>query len=363
MQLRPTLHTDRLSLRPLSDDDLTDLVALNGDGEVMRFITGRPLTAEEVAAELPRLTRSERGLGLWRGDDADGFAGVWFLVADPDDAGAAEIGWRLPRASWGRGLAVEGARALLSYAFETIGSERVWAETMAVNTRSRAVMERLRMVHTTTEVREWEDPIPGWEQGEVTYELTRTDAARALWDDEAQTFDEAADHGLHDPDVREAWRGLLRDLLPPAPARVADLGCGTGTLSRLLTEEGYGVTGLDFSPEMVRRAREKVPGIEFVVADASAPPLDPASYDVVLSRHVLWAMPDPAATLARWRDLLTPGGRLVLVEGSWSTGAGLTAAETVALVEGLGRPATLRRLPEAEYWGREIDDERYAVTG
>ena len=79
----------------------------------MRFITGRALTPAEVAADLPRLTRSERGLGLWSGTDADGFAGVWFLVADPDDAAAAEIGWRLPRASWGRGLAVEGARALL----------------------------------------------------------------------------------------------------------------------------------------------------------------------------------------------------------------------------------------------------------
>jgi RimJ/RimL family protein N-acetyltransferase len=360
---RPDLHTERLTLRPLTDDDLPHLVALNGDPEVMRFITGRALTPEEVMADLPRLTRSERGLGLWSGTDAHGFAGVWFLVPDPDDAAAAEIGWRLPRVSWGRGLAVEGARALLTHAFETVGAERVWAETMAVNARSRAVMERLRMQHTATEVREWEDPVPGWEEGEVVYELTRKDAAVALWNDEAQTFDEAADHGLRDVEVREAWRELLRDLLPPAPARVADLGCGTGSLSRLLTEEGYDVTGVDFSPEMIVRARAKVPGVEFVEADAAAPPLDPAAYDVVLSRHVLWAMPDPAAALARWQDLLTPGGRLVLVEGSWSTGAGLTGAETVALLEGLGRPATLRPLPEARYWGREISDERYAVTG
>ena len=185
----------------------------------------------------------------------------------------------------------------------------------------------------------------------------------ALWDTEAEGFDEAADHGLRDPAVRERWRGLLRELLPDAPARVADLGCGTGTLSLLLSEEGYDVTGVDFSPEMVRLARAKAPGLRFVQADASAPPLDPASYDVVLSRHVLWAMPDPAAALARWQDLLTPRGRLVLVEGRWSTGAGLTGAETVALVEGLGRTAHLRPLPDAGFWGRAIDDERYVVTG
>ena len=97
---------------------------------------------------------------------------MWFLVPDPDDEAAAEIGWRLPRTRWGQGLATEGARALLTHAFETLGAERVWAETMAVNTRSRAVMERLGMRHTQTEVRDWEEPIPGWELGEVVYEVT-----------------------------------------------------------------------------------------------------------------------------------------------------------------------------------------------
>ncbi len=184
----------------------------------------------------------------------------------------------------------------------------------------------------------------------------------ARWNAEARTFDEPADHGLHDPAVRAAWRELLLDLLPPAPARVADLGCGTGTLSALLTDNGYDVTGVDFSREMIARARRKAPAVEFVEADASAPPLERASYDVVLSRHVLWAMPDPPAALARWVDLLRGDGRLVLVEGSWSTGAGLTSAETLALVESLGRTATLRPLTDPTYWGRTTGDERYVVT-
>jgi SAM-dependent methyltransferase len=115
---------------------------------------------------------------------------------------------------------------------------------------------------------------------------------------------------------------------------------------------------------MIRRAVEKPPvgQVTFTEADAGDPPLEPAAYDVVLCRHVLWAMPDPAATLQRWIGLLAPGGRLVLVEGSWATGAGLTAAETVQLVESTGREAELRMLPDASYWGREIDDERYLVV-
>lgn len=190
-----------------------------------------------------------------------------------------------------------------------------------------------------------------------------------LWNDEAARFDDAADHGLRDPQVRKAWRELLLSVLPPAPARVADLGCGTGTLALLLAGEGYAVDGVDFSHEMVRRAVEKLNvststggPVRFVEADADHAPLEPGAYDVVLCRHVLWAMSDPAATLRRWTGLLAPGGRLVLVEGSWATGAGLTAARTLALVEETGRAAELTMLPDATLWGRAIEDERYLVV-
>ena len=187
----------------------------------------------------------------------------------------------------------------------------------------------------------------------------------ATWNAEAESFDEAPDHGLRDPAVREVWRSLLLGVLPPARARVADLGCGTGTLSLLLGEAGHTVDGVDFSPAMVRLAQAKgagVPGVHFIEADAAAPPLETGAYDAVLCRHVLWALPDPAAALARWIELLAPGGRLVLVEGRWFNDAGLSAAQTLALVAAAGREAQLIRLPESIYWGREIDDERYLVV-
>lgn len=196
--------------------------------------------------------------------------------------------------------------------------------------------------------------------------MTRSAHTAEAWDAEAPTFDEAADHGLHDPAVRAVWRSLLLEHLPPAPARVADLGCGTGTLSVLLAESGYRVDGLDLSPAMVALAEEKAaadPGlpVTFRVGDASDPDLVQGSYDVVLSRHVLWALPDPAAGLARWVRLLAPGGRLLLVEGSWSTGAGLTAEQTRSLVEGTGRACAVLPLPQERYWGRPVEDERYLV--
>src|SRR5262245_18852764 len=172
------------------------------------------------------------------------------------------------------------------------------------------------------------------------------DETRALWDAEAATFDDEPDHGLRAVETRAAWRELLLDHLPPAPARVANLGCGTGTLSVLLAHQGYAVSGVDLSPEMVARARAKAEAAQgldaaFAVGDAADPDLPAGSSDVVLSRHVLWALPDPAAGLARWVELLAPGGRLLLVEGRWSTGAGVTADEATALVRATGRGAVV----------------------
>jgi SAM-dependent methyltransferase len=184
------------------------------------------------------------------------------------------------------------------------------------------------------------------------------------WDREAATFDDEPDHGLRDRATRQAWRALLLEHLPPAPARVADLGCGTGTLALLLAEEGYEVDGVDFSPEMVAAAQRKAGDglpLRFALGDASAPPLPAGTFDVVLSRHVLWALPDPSEALARWISLLRPGGRLLLVEGDWSTGAGLAADRTEALVREHRDSVSVRHLPDPLLWGGPISDERYLV--
>jgi 2-polyprenyl-3-methyl-5-hydroxy-6-metoxy-1,4-benzoquinol methylase len=186
------------------------------------------------------------------------------------------------------------------------------------------------------------------------------------WDDQAAIFDETADHGLRDPRVRDAWRRLLLGCLPPAPAAIADIGCGTGSLSVLLAAEGYAVTGLDFAPAMIRAARAKARtaavSARFQLSDAAAPTLPPASFDVVLARHVLWNMPDVDQALTAWLRLLLPGGTLVLVEGHWSTGAGLTTAEAGRAVLRHRADATITALEDPVLWGGPISDERYLLV-
>jgi RimJ/RimL family protein N-acetyltransferase len=177
------LATPRLRLEPVSDEHLPLLVELNSDPEVMRFILGRAATPVETADEWQRRRELQsdldRGLGHWVGFCDGDFVGWWSASAFTVDAAQAGLGYRLVRAAWGRGLATEGARCMVEQAFACAGVERVVASTMAVNTASRAVLTKagLRQVHTW--VGDWEDPIPGWEQGEVGYELTRDEWSRS----------------------------------------------------------------------------------------------------------------------------------------------------------------------------------------
>jgi SAM-dependent methyltransferase len=196
-------------------------------------------------------------------------------------------------------------------------------------------------------------------------DVGKAEVAR-FWDEEAERFDDEPDHGLADPVMRAAWLALLETVLPTAPARVADLGCGTGTLSELLAQRGYLVDGVDLSERMIGLAERKTVAVDphprFHVADAADPPLEAGTFDVVLSRHVLWAMPDATAALRRWIDLLAHGGRLVLVEGYWATGAGLHAADVEALVGPLARVTEVRQLSDRNLWGEDIVDERYLLV-
>jgi SAM-dependent methyltransferase len=184
------------------------------------------------------------------------------------------------------------------------------------------------------------------------------------WDAEAASFDDEPDHGLHDDATRAAWRELLLRHLPRPPVRIADLGCGTGSLSVLLADAGYAVDGVDSSAGMIERAIAKAAGresVSFTIGDAADPPL-PDGYDVVLCRHVLWTLPDPAAALGRWVDLLAPDGMMLLIEGVWHTGAGLSQERTIELLRGAGCEAEVRLLDDPVLWGGAISDVRYLVV-
>jgi RimJ/RimL family protein N-acetyltransferase len=172
--MRASFETARLSLSLVRETDRENLVALERDPEVMRFLNGGRPTPDDGA---------EEGAGFLtpRGGEDDVWAAVetrsgafvgWFSLRRGRE-GVGELGYRLRRDAWGRGLASEGAIALVAMAFADNDFRRIVATTMAVNSASRRVMEKTGLIHVRTVYPHWRDPLPGSELGEVEYEITR----------------------------------------------------------------------------------------------------------------------------------------------------------------------------------------------
>jgi len=154
----------------------------------------------------------------------------------------------------------------------------------------------------------------------------------AHWDRRAPTFDEDFGHSIRTPDERAAWDRIL-DLV--VGGRVAldalDAGCGTGFLAFELTDRGHRVTGVDFAPAMIAQARRKAldrgVSIRFEEADIEQLPFSPRTFDLIISRHVLWTLPHPEDAIDEWIRVLRPNGRLVVVDSHLAAGAGPPASE------------------------------------
>ncbi|MGI8613286.1 MAG: GNAT family N-acetyltransferase [Nocardioidaceae bacterium] len=181
MSMDVFLETARLRLRRITAADAARLVELDSDPEVMRFITGgKPTSMAAIEHDvLPRLFEEYARfplLGRWAAvSRATGEFEGWFALR-PTERGhgdEVELGYRLRRSAWGRGLATEGSRALVHKAFAELEVRRIYAETMAVNTASRRVLEKTGLTLVRTFHLEWDDPIEGDEHGEVEYELTK----------------------------------------------------------------------------------------------------------------------------------------------------------------------------------------------
>jgi RimJ/RimL family protein N-acetyltransferase len=156
MTHHPVLHTARLRLEPLAHVHLEGLLAVNGDAEVMRYITGKPDTREDCLQMIERVQArwAEFGFSWWAFmDNASGeLVGtgcVQHLGRDP--ANPLELGWRLRRDRWGQGYASEAARRMAAFAFDDLAAPLLCAVCDPANTASSQVMQRLGMHYTGQE--------------------------------------------------------------------------------------------------------------------------------------------------------------------------------------------------------------------
>jgi RimJ/RimL family protein N-acetyltransferase len=190
------LETERLILRQFTEDDVDDLVELDSDPDVMRYLNGGIATPGEMVERenLPHfLSYYERyeGFGVWAAIEmsSEAFIG-WFSLRphDEDRLDEVELGYRLRRLAWGHGYATEGARALIRKGFAELGIQRVTANTYEHNSASRRVMEKAGMTlvrryrptldELTTETSNHLSADSVWDGDEIEYALTKADWER-----------------------------------------------------------------------------------------------------------------------------------------------------------------------------------------
>lgn len=189
------LETERLVLRRFTEADLDNLVDLDSDPDVMRFINGGTPTSRDVIQNeiLPRFLRCYEqydGYGRWAAiEKSTGDFLGWFHFrplqgTSPDEP---ELGYRLRKAAWGKGYGTEGSRALIRKGFAELGVRRVFATTYQDNLGSRRVMEKVGMTLVRTFRMTTEEmvahghnvtPKDLWDGDDVEYALEKADWER-----------------------------------------------------------------------------------------------------------------------------------------------------------------------------------------
>lgn len=152
--------------------------------------------------------------------------------------------------------------------------------------------------------------------------FTLRDEIKAYWSARAATFDQSPGHEIFSEEERAAWHALIERHLGRGDGREAlDLASGTGVISHLMDDLGYRVTGIDWAEPMLERARAKAAArgrsIRFHLGDAENTLEADDSYDVIVTRHLVWTLVDPAACFAEWLRVLKPGGKLLVIDGDF----------------------------------------------
>jgi RimJ/RimL family protein N-acetyltransferase len=184
MTLPRELRTERLHLRRWIPADRDPFAALNADVIVMQHFQAA-LSRDESDMFVARIEAHfhQHGFGLWAVEIPHvtpfaGFIGLSIPGFVAHFTPCVEIGWRLSAEHWGRGYATEGARAVLSFAFETLKLDEIVSFTVPDNLRSRRVMERIGMAHNQAD--DFDHPnLPVGLRRHVLYRIRRAAGSRA----------------------------------------------------------------------------------------------------------------------------------------------------------------------------------------
>lgn len=141
------------------------------------------------------------------------------------------------------------------------------------------------------------------------------------WNGRAKEYDKNVRQVIYSRMERAAWQKIFIDSLGKENLKILDVGTGPGIVANLLAELGHDITGIDASEGMLKKAVENSAALhhsmEFIQGDGENLPFSDGSFDAVVNRYVLWTLPDPKRALAEWWRVLKPGGRVVIIDGTW----------------------------------------------
>ena len=189
---------------------------------------------------------------------------------------------------------------------------------------------------------------------------------RTHWNGRAIEYDKNVRQVIYSERDRVAWQKIFVQALGYGKLKILDVGTGPGIVANLLSDLGHDVTGVDVSESMLRMAVENSNALhhslELIQGDGERLPFDSGSFDAVVNRYVLWTLPDPMKAMAEWRRVLKPGGRLVVVDGTWYRG-GKDKPLTKKLLQKLSVPIVMiteRRVPKSHDLNNDIMDNLWS---
>jgi ubiquinone/menaquinone biosynthesis C-methylase UbiE len=193
--------------------------------------------------------------------------------------------------------------------------------------------------------------------------LTNLDNIKNEWARLADGYDRQTTRGLLTPRAAVLWQRAIHKLIGSDAKDVLDVGTGTGLLAVEIAKASHRVVGVELTPEMLERARlrgarERV-DVTWLEGDAMNLPFETGRFDVTVSRHVLWTMPDPAKAFSEWIRVTRPNGRVAWFDAIWhkrrSPGLLLTWASQTAL--GRRLRSILRPQPEECHYDASLVGE------
>ena len=144
---------------------------------------------------------------------------------------------------------------------------------------------------------------------------------QSYWDERSESYSEQNVEEMENW-KKEAWRKLILDNAPEnSHLKVLDIGTGPGFFAMNLAQAGCEVSAVDVTPDMLAHAKANAAhyqvSVDFHLFDGKKLPFDSDSFDLVVSRNVLWNVEYPEEALREWKRVLRPGGRMVYFDAVW----------------------------------------------